>query len=164
MRRILATLAVIVSLFAIALPAQASATAPNGALPDRVTGHRYHLGHVATDTERARFGCGTDGHAEAFLLHHNGHWTIAPRGTVKHPNRIRAACSSATPMAGRILTRLFPADPICDLVPSGGPEVAQISPTSPNPCDPQGYLPCLTITQDAAGALHCNMPPYEDPH
>jgi hypothetical protein len=106
MKRLLSILTVIAALFAVALPTQA---APY---------HRTHLGSTASTAERDSFGCGSGRQVEivrTFLLYHNGRYSIAKVGTVKHQSAIVDVCAflHQRPVAVRVAV-----------------------PPPPNPCDP----------------------------
>lgn len=109
MKRVPLVLAIIAALFAVALPAQAAGR-----------GHRHYLGHHATSGERDAFGCGTGGHVRAFLLHHNGHFVVAHKGTVKHPDKIVSACRYTSPHAVSTATDEQTADIWCITVDDSG--------------------------------------------
>lgn len=105
MKRLLTALTITAALLAIALPAQASSS------------QRYHLGRVASATERAQFGCDSTSNVgqAAFLLRHHGRYTIARKGTVVHQRRIVDVCMWSHPHAVKVTPDPLPAPDPCPM-------------------------------------------------
>lgn len=129
MKRLLSTLAILAALLAVAIPAQASTG----------LGHRYHLGHQISVAEIDSFGCAGATTVRSYLLEHDGRWVVAPKGTVKHPNRIVLACSFLHPHAAPV------EPPVMDVPPPPQP-VAQHC----DVWDPVDPSKCTHMSPDAA--------------
>lgn len=119
MKRLLATVATLTALFAVAMPTQAA-----GGL-----GHRYHLGHQLSVTEIVSFGCVGAGPVRSLLLEHDGRWVIAPKGTVRHPERIVLACRFLHPHAA-------PVEPTPPPVVTPAPPAPVLQCDATDPADP----------------------------